>query len=158
MTNANLRNIIHWSTSSTESKQNQISQNRILDLISLQEVQKHNTGQKVNGTKNKRNWTLVYHYITCNYFNYVSLRRSSVTVYTRSVHCMETYVLDVIICGHIFPDTQWRRHVIRCKKPSCRAVVLNREPLDSLREEFLFVGRKFVPGRNWGGKFWMKVP
>jgi len=31
-------------------------------------------------------------------------------------------------------------------------VVLKREPLGSLREEFLIPGRKFVPGRNWGGK------
>ena len=32
------------------------------------------------------------------------------------------------------------------------AVVLKREQLGSLREEFLIPGRKFVPGRNWGGK------
>jgi len=31
-------------------------------------------------------------------------------------------------------------------------VVLKREPLGSLREEFLIPGRKFVPGRSWGGK------
>jgi len=31
-------------------------------------------------------------------------------------------------------------------------VVLKREPLGSLREEFLIFGRKFAPGRNWGGK------
>jgi len=31
-------------------------------------------------------------------------------------------------------------------------VVLKREPLGSFREEFLMPGRKFVPGRNWGGK------
>jgi len=33
-----------------------------------------------------------------------------------------------------------------------RPVVLKRVPLGSLREEFLIPGRKFVPGRNWGGK------
>jgi len=33
-----------------------------------------------------------------------------------------------------------------------RTVVLKREPLGSLREEFLIPGRKFVPGRNCGGK------
>jgi len=33
-----------------------------------------------------------------------------------------------------------------------RTVVLKREPLGSLREEFLIPKRKFVPGRNWGGK------
>jgi len=33
-----------------------------------------------------------------------------------------------------------------------RAVVLKRELLGSLREEFLIPGRKFIPGRNWGGK------
>jgi len=33
-----------------------------------------------------------------------------------------------------------------------RPVVLKREPLGSLREEFLIPGRKFVPGRNWRGK------
>jgi len=31
-------------------------------------------------------------------------------------------------------------------------VMLKREPLDSLREEFLIPGRKFVPARNWVGK------
>jgi len=31
-------------------------------------------------------------------------------------------------------------------------VILKREPLGSLGEEFLIPGRKFVPGRNWGGK------
>jgi len=31
-------------------------------------------------------------------------------------------------------------------------MVLKREPLGSLREEFQIPGRKFVPGRNWGGK------
>jgi len=31
-------------------------------------------------------------------------------------------------------------------------VVLKREPLGSLREEFLILGRKFAPGRHWGGK------
>jgi len=31
-------------------------------------------------------------------------------------------------------------------------VVLKREPLDSLKAEFLIPGRKFVPGRNCGGK------
>jgi len=31
-------------------------------------------------------------------------------------------------------------------------VVLNREPLGSPREEVLILGRKIVPGRNWGGK------
>jgi len=31
-------------------------------------------------------------------------------------------------------------------------VVLKREPFGSLREEFLIVGRKLLPGRNWGGK------
>ena len=31
-------------------------------------------------------------------------------------------------------------------------VVLKRESLGSLREEFFIPGRKFVPGRNWGGK------
>jgi len=25
-------------------------------------------------------------------------------------------------------------------------------PLDSVREEFLIPGRKFVPGKNWRGK------
>jgi len=25
-------------------------------------------------------------------------------------------------------------------------------PFDSLSEEFVIPGRKFVPGRNWGGK------
>jgi len=30
-------------------------------------------------------------------------------------------------------------------------VVLKREPLGSLREEFIFPGRKFVPGMNRGG-------
>jgi len=30
--------------------------------------------------------------------------------------------------------------------------ILKRVPLGSLWEEFLFPGRKFVPGRNWGGK------
>jgi len=33
-----------------------------------------------------------------------------------------------------------------------RPVVLKLEPLGSLREEFLIPGRKFAPGRNWGGK------
>jgi len=33
-----------------------------------------------------------------------------------------------------------------------KPVVLKREPLGSLREEFLIPGRKFAPGRNWGGK------
>ena len=33
-----------------------------------------------------------------------------------------------------------------------RTVVLKRESLGSLREEFLIPGRKFVPGRSWGGK------
>jgi len=33
-----------------------------------------------------------------------------------------------------------------------RAVALKREALGSLREEFLIPGRKFAPGRNWGGK------
>jgi len=33
-----------------------------------------------------------------------------------------------------------------------RTVGLKREPLGSLREEFLIPGRKFVPGRNWRGK------
>jgi len=33
-----------------------------------------------------------------------------------------------------------------------KAVVLKREPLGSLREEFLIPGKKFVPERNWGGK------
>jgi len=32
-----------------------------------------------------------------------------------------------------------------------RDVVLKREPLGSLREEFIFPGRKFVPGMNRGG-------
>jgi len=32
------------------------------------------------------------------------------------------------------------------------AVVLKWEPLGSLKEEFQTPGRKFVPGRNWGGK------
>jgi len=31
-------------------------------------------------------------------------------------------------------------------------VVLKREPLGSLKEEFLIPRRKFVPGKNWGGK------
>ena len=31
-------------------------------------------------------------------------------------------------------------------------VVLKREPLGSLREEFLIPGRKYVLGSNWGGK------
>jgi len=31
-------------------------------------------------------------------------------------------------------------------------VVLKRLPLGSLREEFLISRKKFVPGRNWGGK------
>jgi len=31
-------------------------------------------------------------------------------------------------------------------------VVLKREPLGSLREEFLIPGRNFAPGRNWGRK------
>jgi len=31
-------------------------------------------------------------------------------------------------------------------------VVLNREPLGSVREEFLIPGRKFAPGSNRGGK------
>jgi len=31
-------------------------------------------------------------------------------------------------------------------------VVLKGEPLGSLRQEFLIPERKFVPGRNWGGK------
>jgi len=31
-------------------------------------------------------------------------------------------------------------------------VVLKRVTRDSLSEEFLIPGRKFVPGRNWGGK------
>jgi len=31
-------------------------------------------------------------------------------------------------------------------------VVLKRVPLGSQREEFLIHGKKFVPGRNWGGK------
>ena len=31
-------------------------------------------------------------------------------------------------------------------------MVLKREPLGSLREEFLIPGRKFAPGKNWGGK------
>ena len=33
-----------------------------------------------------------------------------------------------------------------------RSVVLKREPLGSLREEFIIRGRKFVPGKNWRGK------
>jgi len=33
-----------------------------------------------------------------------------------------------------------------------RPVILKREPLGSLSEEFSIPGRKFVPGRNWGGK------
>jgi len=33
-----------------------------------------------------------------------------------------------------------------------RAVVLKGEPLGSLREESLYPGRKFLPGRNWGRK------
>jgi len=31
-------------------------------------------------------------------------------------------------------------------------VVIKREPDDSLREEFLIPERKFVPGKNCGGK------
>jgi len=31
-------------------------------------------------------------------------------------------------------------------------VVLKGEPLGSLKEEFFMPGRKFVSGRNWGGK------
>jgi len=31
-------------------------------------------------------------------------------------------------------------------------MVLKQVPLDSLREEFFILGRKFVSGRNWGGK------
>jgi len=31
-------------------------------------------------------------------------------------------------------------------------VVLKQVPLGSLNEEFVIPGRKFVPGRNWGGK------
>jgi len=38
-----------------------------------------------------------------------------------------------------------------------RAVVLKWEPLGSLREEFLISGRKFAPGRNWGGKAVEKI-
>jgi len=32
------------------------------------------------------------------------------------------------------------------------SVAFKREPPGSLREELLIPGRKFVPGRNWGGK------
>jgi len=31
-------------------------------------------------------------------------------------------------------------------------VVLKREPLGSLKEEFFIPGMEFVPGKNWGGK------
>jgi len=34
---------------------------------------------------------------------------------------------------------------------SCE-VVFKRVPLGSLSQKFLIPGRKFVPGRNWGGK------
>jgi len=37
-------------------------------------------------------------------------------------------------------------------RPS-KPVVLKREPLGSLREEFLIPGRKFSPERNRGGKY-----
>jgi len=37
-------------------------------------------------------------------------------------------------------------------------VVLKREPLGSIREEFLIPGRKFSPGWNWGGKVVEKKP
>jgi len=40
-------------------------------------------------------------------------------------------------------------HILAIFKVS-RQVVLKREPLGSLREEFVIPGRKFVPGRNWG--------
>ena len=39
-----------------------------------------------------------------------------------------------------------------CKHEPTRAVVLKREPLGSLREEFLIPARKFAPRRNWGGR------
>jgi len=37
-------------------------------------------------------------------------------------------------------------------------VVLKQESLGSLREVFLIPGRKFAPGRNWGGKAVGKEP
>jgi len=38
------------------------------------------------------------------------------------------------------------------KLDGSKPVVFKQEPLCSLREEFLILGRKFLPGRNRGGK------
>jgi len=71
-------------------------------------------------------------------------------------------VLNSIRTSHLWQDhhhllikfrsTRNGQRIHIWKFGSSEPVVLRREPFGSLREEFLFLGRKFVPERNCGGK------
>ena len=60
---------------------------------------------------------------------------------------VEISLINLWHFGHNFGARNARKYI----KPS-KAVVLKREPLESLREEFLIFGKKFAPGKNWGVK------
>jgi len=61
-------------------------------------------------------------------------------------------VLQEKMLRHFGYSHRITEYASRSQAKHAKAVVLKREPLGSLREEFLIPGGKFAPGRNWEGK------